>query len=965
MPAILSPVSRTLKFGVNPATRQTEPYFCPAGSEITTTIAAVNGIVQGAASIDYTVSSPSLVQAGTAVWVSAALTYNTAGIFVQKVYDDCYVRANVTGGTVAFYINPAGSSITPTYNPFLQFTQGPAPSPGPPPSAPFTIAATPGNAVDNSASWASQVAEGGSLISQTTTARIAAPGTYLFNSLNDVFPSFSPVFFARGPIILSAGANLPAVTSAPGPGAPAAVLRNLRRTDPNPDVLAYETMFQGFYIDGTGSTQSNFVSGIRVPGPNPANNPFDPDPSFTTNKDYVAGAFYNINIQSPSGHGITVEGGNGRFDYMSSSTLGCGGNGLDLGGNDIVLHGHWDSGSNAGWSLKLGKAAGCYAVTGNVWSNPATRCINAGSMWVQQRRYWIIGITEFNDWSRVDGGTNYDAPGGFVGCMFHPHSVNFASDGVGINALGDGDTRLNCNVGWQEFQGVGAFWNFHARTDNGSLATPGNFGGALDGSFGTAPQQLHNAVTSGAQPLLLNVAEAYSTAPNVKPWTSLQQTATAAVGDPGVITSAAHGLKTNSLVGFYTTGVAPGGLTVTTQPYYVLVLSANTFNISLTPFWNGTQGNSIAAGGSCIALTTTGSGTLTFVNMSTAPYSQAHQNLLNYQYMDSYRGLFRVGTLCASIAPPSNMPLLAQHSHIALGIAEAADINPHYYVEIGDAGDSNARTLMYGNTELAASVQYSDNAWGSSSVTNAMVKAIPSYEPVHFFTVAGGGIASATINFNTGLNSTYSGTIIFVGGPITALSWGIASGGGSINSAGIQPPTTNPGDGLTVQYTYRRDTNDIRITQVSGGVASVPVGRVDGKQVEAGLLGDTTQRVNQAVSGTALTTATPANLAQVTLTPGTYLNFGYASFTATTAVVTSVQYGLTETSATIPGVKDESYGAQQYGTAGLSMNAIFQTGVVMQRLAVSTATTVYLVGQANFASGTVSSGGSILPIRIG
>lgn len=98
--------------------QQTVPVFAPAGTEISTTILSVNGIVQGAVSIDYTNSADALVAAGNAVWITSALTYSTAGTFVQKVYASCWVRINCTSGSAFVIVDPSGNTITPAASPF-------------------------------------------------------------------------------------------------------------------------------------------------------------------------------------------------------------------------------------------------------------------------------------------------------------------------------------------------------------------------------------------------------------------------------------------------------------------------------------------------------------------------------------------------------------------------------------------------------------------------------------------------------------------------------------------------------------------------------------------------------------------------------------------------------------------------------------------------------------------------------
>lgn len=959
--------------------QQTIPVRAPAGTEVVTTIVAINGIVQGSVSLDYTNSADSSVANGTATWISAAVTHNTASVFTDKIYAGCWVRANCTGGRANVVVNPAGAAITATTNPFIQFAQNLTP---PPPASSTIIAAVPGLATDNSPAWASQAAEGGSLVPLTTTARFATPGDYLFNSLNDIFPSLSPVMFGRGAIRIVPGPNLPATTSAPGPGAPGALFRVLARTPPNPDVQAYETDIWGFNVDGSGVHQNNAVHGFRFPNPDPSKNSFDPDPNFVTNKDYVAANMHDMDITNMSGDGINVEAGRGRLHIHSVRALNCLGNGFTLGGNDKIFDGHWAGGgcgnpaTGTGWSVLAGQASGFYVVTGNVWSNQNSQSATSGAIFCRAANLFMICTTELNSWCRVDGGVNYTQPGAYVGCMFHLHGVNFTSDGVGINVLNDGDSRVNACTGWTEVQGCSMLWNKYARTDNAPFGfTPGNFGGFIDGSTGTAVQYLHDVTTGGQTPCLLNVAEDYSTAPDIKPWTDLQHTVSSTTADGKgnlLVHFTAHGLQTNDVVGFYCTGTPPtnlsvghatGGTTAGATVYYVLRVDANTFNVSLAPIWTSTT----AAVGAPVLVVYGGSGTgvLTYTSLSTPPYIRNHGNLVNYQYMDAYRALFRVGAQCpSSDTTGGDLPLLGLHSHIALGIAETWDINPHYAMELGDGSGGTPPNILYGNWEFGSALQYNDFAWGSSTLTNGLLKNIPPFEPFHFLSVGGGGIASVSIVLPTDLTASYQTEIQFTGGTIGTITWSV-SGSGSINANYITLPTTSPGE-MTVRATYRRDANDWRVTSVTGGNSGMPMGRQDGHSPEFGTVGDYTQRTNNGFSSVVLTNNTSANLESVALSPGTYVVFGYAGFTATSAATTtSTQWGLSLTSASLPATPDESYGAEQYG-AGQAISTTtfpFQTGMVMKPVSVNTTTTVYLVGRAAF-SGAVSGGGTIFPLRV-
>lgn len=77
------------------------------------------------------------------------------------------------------------------------------------------------------------------------------------------------------------------------------------------------------------------------------------------------------------------------------------------------------------------------------------------------------------------------------------------------------------------------------------------------------------------------------------------QTFTVTIAAPGVVTKATHGFVGGEKLRLFTTGALPTGLVVATD-YFVLYVSANTFNLSLT------------FGGAAITTTGTQSGTQTY-----------------------------------------------------------------------------------------------------------------------------------------------------------------------------------------------------------------------------------------------------------------------------------------------------------------------------------------------------------------
>ncbi|HDR9834721.1 TPA: hypothetical protein QDC51_001485 [Burkholderia multivorans] len=154
----------------------------------------------------------------------------------------------------------------------------------------------------------------------------------------------------------------------------------------------------------------------------------------------------------------------------------------------------------------------------------------------------------------------------------------------------------------------------------------------------------------------------------------------------------------------------------------------------------------------------------------------------------------------------------------------------------------------------------------------------------------------------------------------------------------------------------------VSATTVSASGAITPsstagiVGTTLGDNASAGSVGEYV--LTTGASGVALTNGAYSNLASVTLAPGDWDLEGICSLTASSST-TAMICGLNTVSNTNPG------GAQQagvtYGSAVLGSSTI-ATPVV--RFNVSTPTTVYVGGQSNFSSGTVTGQGWIRQRRV-
>lgn len=129
----------------------------------------------------------------------------------------------------------------------------------------------------------------------------------------------------------------------------------------------------------------------------------------------------------------------------------------------------------------------------------------------------------------------------------------------------------------------------------------------------------------------------------------------------------------------------------------------------------------------------------------------------------------------------------------------------------------------------------------------------------------------------------------------------------------------------------------------------------DGSNAASGDIGEI---ISNTTTGVALTSGTPANLTSVVLTPGDWDLSGTVLLSSTAVNITLSFGGLNTTSGTLPAFPSVARFETQGGTASL------QTAVPSVRFNVSANTTVYLVGQITFPSGTGTGSGYIRARRV-
>lgn len=137
------------------------------------------------------------------------------------------------------------------------------------------------------------------------------------------------------------------------------------------------------------------------------------------------------------------------------------------------------------------------------------------------------------------------------------------------------------------------------------------------------------------------------------------------------------------------------------------------------------------------------------------------------------------------------------------------------------------------------------------------------------------------------------------------------------------------------------------------------VGTTLADNANAGSIGEVITNTGTNVS---LTTAVSANVTSVTLTAGDWDVNGSIAFNGTSSTSTSrVVGGLSTVSATLPA--QPYYYQHQYGVGGFTSATLPNGSVPMQRINVSTTTTVYLVAQGTFTASTLTATGVIIARR--
>lgn len=249
------------------------------------------------------------------------------------------------------------------------------------------------------------------------------------------------------------------------------------------------------------------------------------------------------------------------------------------------------------------------------------------------------------------------------------------------------------------------------------------------------------------------------------------------------------------------------------------------------------------------------------------------------------------------------------------------------------------------------------------------------------YPVAGGvSTADANVVLNAKINSSTGGLVVTdtSGGTVTSVSVTTANGvSGSVATATTTPaitltlgaitPSTVNGNTITTG-TGTLTLGSVTLNAGAGGTltssAFASAGQIPGTatndSASAGNIGEYISSTIATANKIALTTATTANITNISLTAGDWDVTGQVDYvTGGATVIATMQQGASTTSATL--------GAQDtYSTVNLGATITSDPGnpTPITRFSLSATTTVYLVANSQFSVSTLSAYGTIRARRV-
>jgi hypothetical protein len=313
---------------------------------------------------------------------------------------------------------------------------------------------------------------------------------------------------------------------------------------------------------------------------------------------------------------------------------------------------------------------------------------------------------------------------------------------------------------------------------------------------------------------------------------------------------------------------------------------------------------------------------------------------------------------------------------ISGGLLDGVTIGPNSTSSAGSSGATITNPTLTGGTIDNTPIGQSAPAAGAFTTLNATSASILGAFAAEGVNSTGNGQAASITNTGMALSQTFAAETYFDStrsannktadflwnaGSFSArfkndagsstVTWLSASGG---QAAGITGITSNSGSGSWA-HTGAFSVTGTFTPSTTNGI----VGTTLANEANAGSIGEVITNTGTNVS---LTTAVSANVTSVVLTAGDWDVYGSIAFNGTASTSTSrVVGGLSTVSATLPA--QPYYYQHQYGVGGFTSATLPNGSVPMQRINVSTTTTVYLVAQATFTASTETATGVIIARR--
>jgi len=138
------------------------------------------------------------------------------------------------------------------------------------------------------------------------------------------------------------------------------------------------------------------------------------------------------------------------------------------------------------------------------------------------------------------------------------------------------------------------------------------------------------------------------------------------------------------------------------------------------------------------------------------------------------------------------------------------------------------------------------------------------------------------------------------------------------------------------------------------------IGTATNDSAPVGYVGEVISSTLASGSAVSLTTATPANITNVSLTAGDWNCWAVADYTLTGATASDFKAGLSATSATF-GAQDSFI---EFPIVTTLLSGSMTAPSPAQRISLASTTTEYLVGQETFSAGSVSAYGTLTCCRM-